>query len=392
MGIFSKVSKEAEQAAMIVMIDQLDRVYSNKSDDEYKMRGDITKSPVYDLLQRTIADLTTIKGVNKNEIDDLKKMFNALHRPNFKKIVTKYMMEKSSDSVMMTATFTVAYRTLINELSRIYTSTEATDKGFVYKPDKFSRQNDMSKFIKNFNLKIDSELTKHVRETTKSVKAGSKFKMESFVYTEGFVGSSSRFANFISDRLSAIAPYFREFGAWCRMLFPDVSVLNPISWFSNRLSNKYDSMVDKYHNIAKEYLETKKAYDEYMKKPAFRRDKKVIDTYEKMMKRYNIKMLNAKAAIRDFDQRSIKETIEQAKVEEERLLKELGIKHDEAEKKDGKSSSDTSKKTKKDSSSESESTSDTATSSSDKSSSSDDSTTESKPKKPASTDDDPFDF
>ena len=110
MGIFSKVSKEAEQAAMIVMIDQLDRVYSNKSDDEYKMRGDITKSPVYDLLQRTIADLTTIKGVNKNEIDDLKKMFNALHRPNFKKIVTKYMMEKSSDSVMMTATFTVAYR------------------------------------------------------------------------------------------------------------------------------------------------------------------------------------------------------------------------------------------------------------------------------------------
>ena len=381
MGIFKPDSNEKNQAAMIAMISQLDKVYSNKSGDDYKMAGDITKSPVYDLLQRTIADLSTIKGLSKSDVEELKKMFNALHRPNFKKIVTKYIHEKSSSAIPMTATFTVAYRTLINEMSRIYTSVEATEKGFVYKPDKFSRKNDMSKFIRGFNLKIDSELSRHVRATTKDIKVGDKFKLESFIYEEGFVGSSTRFAGFIADKLSGIAPYFREFGAWCRMLFPDVSVLNPISWFSNRLSNKYDAMVDKYHAIATEYLETKKAYEEYMEKPAFRRSKKVEDNYKKMMAKYNIKMLNAKAAIRDFDQRSIKETIEQAKVEEEKILKEMGLKQSEekksSDKNDKKTSTTTAAKSSK-----------TDSSDEDKSSSG----TESKPKKPASNDDDPFDF
>ena len=383
MGIFKPDSNEKNQAAMITMISQLDKVYSNKSGDDYKMAGDITKSPVYDLLQRTIADLSTIKGLSKSDVEELKKMFNALHRPNFKKIVTKYIHEKSSYAIPMTATFTVAYRTLINEMSRIYTSVEATEKGFVYKPDKFSRKNDMSKFIRGFNLKIDSELSRHVRATTKDIKVGDKFKLESFIYEEGFVGSSGRFAHFISDKLSGIAPYFREFGAWCRMLFPDVSVLNPISWFSNRLSNKYDAMVDKYHDIANEYLETKKAYEEYMDQPAFRRNKKVEANYRKMMTKYNIKMLNAKAAIRDFDQRSIKETIEEAKIEEEKILKEMGLKKSESDK--SVSTSDAGKdKKKKDSST----TTDKDTSSTEK-----EDKPEDKPaKKPASKDDDPFDF
>ena len=319
MSIFSKqVSPEKEQAAMVLMIDHLDKIYSNKSGDEYKMHGDITLSPVYDLLQRTIADLNTIKNVSRSEIDDLKKMFNALHRPNFKKIVTKYIAEKKSDCVIMTATFTVAYRVLIAELSRIYTSTEATESGFVYKPDQYSKQNSLSRFIRNFNVRIDSELNKSVRAATKSTGVGDKFKMEAFV------GSSAAVAKFAGEKLAKIGPFFKEFGAWCRMLFPDVSVLNPVSWFSNKLSAKYDAQVDKYHDLAKMYLETKKAYDEYMEKPAFRRNKKVEENYKKMIKTYNIKMLNAKVAIRDFDQRSIKATIEEAKREEEMLQKSGG--------------------------------------------------------------------
>lgn len=341
MGLFKKTSPEHMRESLILMVDKLDRCYSNKSGDEYKMHGDITKSPVYDLLQRTIADLNTIKGLSKMEIEDLKKMFNALHRPNFKKIVTEYIVSKKSSAIMMTATFTIAYRVLISELSRIYTSTEATANGFVFKPDKFSKKQDMSTFIRNFNVRIDHELNKNVRETTKKVDTGESFKMEAFL------GSSTAVAGALSGIAQRISPYVKEFGAWCRLLFPDVSVLNPVSWFSNILSNSYDKKVDKYHNLAKMYLETKKAYDEYMEKPAFRRNKKVEKTYLDMINKYNIKMLNAKAAIRDYDQRSIKETIEEAKREEAELEKKGKSFYEPKESNEDKSSDEKTEKVEK---------------------------------------------
>lgn len=344
MSMINRNTPEHDQAVLALMIERLDKIYTNKSGDEYKMHGDITLSPVYDLLQRTIADLSTIKGLNKIEIEEIKKMFNALHRPNFKKVVSSYIAEKKSSAIIMTATFTVAYRVLIGELSRIYTSTEATENGFVYKPDKYSKKNDMSKFIRNFNLKIDSELNKSVRATTKKPSVGEKFQMEGFI-----LGSSARFAHFISDRLADITPYFREFGAWCRLLFPDISVLNPISWFSNFLSNRYDKKVDKYHDMAKLYLETKQAYEEYMEKPAFRRNKKIEEKYKRMMNRYNIKMLNRKAEIRDYDQRAIKEMMDEAKKIDAMDFKPSSDKTDDTKpktsspKKDDSSSSTTTK-------------------------------------------------
>ena len=383
MGLFKKETAKHELAVMAAMVEKLDRCYSNKSGDEYKMHGDITKSPVYDMLQRTIADLPTIKGVSRIEIDELKKMFNAMHRPNFKKIVTDYIVSKKSEAIMMTATFTVAYRVLIGELSRIYTSTEATPTGFIYKPDKISKKQDMSSFIRNFNVRIDSELTKHVRSTTKKVDLKEKFKMEA-VAMEAFLGSSQAVAGALSGIAERISPYFKEFGAWCKMLFPDVSFLNPVSWFSNILSNTYDKKVDKYHDMAKMYLETKKAYDEYMDKPAFRRNKKVEKTYLDMINKYNIKMLNAKAAIRDYDQRSIKETMEEAKREEAAMggytaYKPEGYDDDKVDKKE-------SKKEEKVESNETESKP------SEKPEKPEKKEEEVKPSKPASNDDDPFDF
>jgi len=365
--MFAKKDAEMEKVYIAKMVSELDKIYSNKSGDEYKMHGDITLSPVYELLQRTVADLPLLKGLNKTEIADLKRMFDMLHRPNFKKIVSDYIATKRSEGVMMTATYTVAYRVLIAELSRIYTSTEATDKGFVYKPTKYSKKESMTRFIRNFNIKIDSELTKSVRATTKSVKTGNKFKMESY-FNEGFVGSSAAFAHFLSeDVFGRIAPIFREFGAWCHLLFPDVSVLNPVSWFSNILSNRYDRKVKKFNKAAALYVETKNAYDEYMKNPQFKRRKEVEAKYLRNIDKYNIKMQNAQAEIAHYDQRAIKEAIEENKRLEEmeaKMKRSQGVKttsvSDEGEK------SPTTTKV-------------------------DNPTTESKPK-PSTNDNDPFDF
>ena len=67
MALFNKKSDpEKEKVALARIVQELDRIYSNKSGDEYKMHGDITKSPVYNSIQRCVADLKSIKGFNKN--------------------------------------------------------------------------------------------------------------------------------------------------------------------------------------------------------------------------------------------------------------------------------------------------------------------------------------
>lgn len=322
MGMFKKESAEQEKIKVAVVVEQLDKIYSNKSGDEYKMRGDITQSPVYDLLQRTVTDLPLIKGFKKSDADELRRMFDMMHRPNFKKIVSEYIASKKAECIIITTTFTVAYRALISELSRIYTSTEATDKGFVYKPSKYSKNNSFAKFIRIFNLKIDQELAKSIRSSTKSIKTGKDFKMESYMM-EGFVGSSAAFAAFLNTEIfERVAPVFREFGAWCRLLFPDVTVLNPVSWVSNLLSNRYDKKVDRFQKAARLYAETKNAYDEYMKLPQFKRNKEVEVKYLRNIDKYNIKMQNAQAEIAHYDQRAIKETIE-----ENRRIEEMESKY-----------------------------------------------------------------
>ena len=95
MALVKKGNTKDDAFNIAVMVQHLERIYSNKSGDEYKMHGDITKSPSYDLIQRTVADLDTIKGLSKTDIKDLKDMFNILHRPNFKSVITKWMGDKN---------------------------------------------------------------------------------------------------------------------------------------------------------------------------------------------------------------------------------------------------------------------------------------------------------
>lgn len=284
------------------MIMRLNDIYDNKSGDEYKMSGDISKSPVYDKLQRMTADLSIIKGLNKVEIDELKKMFNMMHRPLFKKTVTQYIQHRSPEVSMITAYFTIGYRVLIAELARIYTSTEATEKGFVYKPRSFNRRLDMRKFIRAFNNNTDAELTRKVRESTKSV------LQNEYAFTESiFIGSAAAVAKALGTVADAIGPTLREISAWIGLLFGSVSELNPVSLVSSLLSKHYDNMVDKYDNAAALYFATKDAYDEYMKIPEAQRSAKVESKYLKNIETYNIKMQNLHAKIEHYDQRALKE-------------------------------------------------------------------------------------
>lgn len=288
------------QTSGIIM--RLNDIYDNKSGDEFKMKGDITKSPVYDQMQRMTADLSIIKGLNKVEIDELKKMFNMLHRPLFKKSVTQYIEHRSPEVSMITAYFTIGYRVLISELARIYTSTEATEKGFVYKPRKIDRRLDMRKFIRSFNNNTDAELTRKIRESTKSA-----FRTE-YAFTESiFIGSAAAVAKALGTVADKIHPFLAEVSAWIGLIFGSVSELNPVSLVSSILSSVYDKKVDRYENAAALYLATKQAYDEYMKLPDSQRSAKIESKYLKNIETYNIKMQNLYAKIEHYDQRALKE-------------------------------------------------------------------------------------
>ena len=141
------------------MIENLNSIYSNRSSDEYKSHGNITLSQKYSDIEKMISNLTLIKKFPKEEASDLKILFSTLHRPVFNKMVTEYIAEPNDKNVIFTAVYTVGYRVLIGELSRIYASTEATTStGIVYKPDKISRRADMNSFIKVYNANLEQRL------------------------------------------------------------------------------------------------------------------------------------------------------------------------------------------------------------------------------------------
>ena len=166
-----------DDAIILTMIENLNSIYSNRSSDEYKSHGNITLSQKYSDIEKMISNLTLIKKFPKEEASDLKILFSTLHRPVFNKMVTEYIAEPNDKNVIFTAVYTVGYRVLIGELSRIYASTEATSTGIVYKPDKISRRADMNSFIKVYNANLEQRLDRYIRSTnsddlTKPVQEG----------------------------------------------------------------------------------------------------------------------------------------------------------------------------------------------------------------------------
>lgn len=297
------------QSSVESMYKNINQIYSNKSGDEYKMAGDISRSPVYNKMQRMISDLRLLKGLSGLDIDDIKKMFDKLHRPIFKTTVTRFIKKKDDSDIVAVVLFTLGYRVLVSELGRIYASTEATKKGFVYKPDKISRKNSMNKFIRIFNDKLDMELNKFVRNNTKTI-VGESYT--DYVTLEGFVGSAAAVTAAIAALSDKIAPFFEEIGAWMDLLHLG-DILNPVSFVNHLLSRHYQSKVDKFNEISDLYIATKEAYDEYMKLPQSQRSMKVEEKYKRNMEKYDIKMKNLGAAIAHYDERAQKEAAEESR-------------------------------------------------------------------------------
>jgi hypothetical protein len=160
--IKSRDEKDYENK-MVALLVELEHVYGNKSSDEYKMCGDITKSKVYGAIENMIANLSTLKGINKNDVSNLKSMFNALHRPIYKKMVTEYLNGPNDRNSLFTCIFTCGYRVLVGELSRIFASTVATDKGLIYKPDKISKSESAARFIVAFNKDMDKKVDEYIK-------------------------------------------------------------------------------------------------------------------------------------------------------------------------------------------------------------------------------------
>lgn len=313
--------EQVENQMVTMMLYNIQSIYKNKSSDEYKMAGDITKSPEYKSIEKMVTDLKTLKGYPKSEAQDISTMFATLHKPVFKECVQAYLTEPDDRNSLYTAMFTVGYRVLVGELARIYASTEATDKGLVYKPDKISRRSDIAAFIKSYDKDLNKRIDDYIREKNSShVKSykeafsevNEDFVKESYidyneialVYQEGVMDAIKGGVN---DALGLVTNVINFFLGGIRTIFHGCKELNPISFINAVLMNSYQKKVDAFHDTVKAYEETKKAYEEYMKLPSAKRKPEIENRYRQMIERYNIAVEDRRAAIKDYDQRAIAE-------------------------------------------------------------------------------------
>ena len=286
----NKMPSAQEEAIMEHMNHALIEIYKNKSADEYKMKGDISLSSEYETIERMVSDLKILKGFSSSEAEDIKMLFLTLHRPVFKKMVSEYLASPNERNQTFTTVFTVGYRLLVGELSRIFASTEATDKGIAYKPDKISRKENAKWLIKHFNKsleqKIDTYIRSHANKQQKPVQ-------EALVEISDGFGTVAGIVSTVFDVLG--------------LIFTGAKELNPISFINAMLTRSYDNKVKKFEEVSAMYNATKEAYDEYMKIPKADRKEKIESKYMKNIDKYNIKMQNLAAQIEHYDSRAKEE-------------------------------------------------------------------------------------
>ena len=304
---FGKNNKDFDERIAAIMT-QLNHIYNNKSSDEYKMRGDITKSKAYKSIENMLANLSQIKGYPKNDTTQLKNMFNVLHRPIYKQMVSEYLTEPNERNTLFTTFFTCGYRVLIAELSRIYASTVATDKGLVYKPDRISRHKAATAFIKAFNTNIEKEIDDCIRKNSK--KSDLQIKQEAFVYQEA-LEIVSKIGGWLAAK--EIAAWLSDISEVFDMILGRFGKFNPVSLVSHILTTQYDNKVKAFYNTKDIYEETLNAYNDYMKLPESDRKAKIESKYMKNIKKYNIKMENLRAQIAHYDSRAEAEATETVK-------------------------------------------------------------------------------
>ena len=292
--IFGKKKVEDDGVDKIyieTMLDDLNDIYSNKSSDEYKCKGDITASPAYEHIELQLANLSSIKRYPSDDVTALKSLFNVLHRPIFKKLVTEYIAKADERNIVFTGVFTTGYRLLIGELSRIYASTEATDNGFVYKPDKVSRRESLIPMIRKFNVNIEQKLDDVIKRAMKKASP---------------IAEAATLAALGAAAEGVVSVIEGVFG-FLNGIFRSATAMNPVALISAILSRSYDKKVEQYEKIASEFEAAKKAYDDYKKLPVSKRKERIEHNYTKMIEKYNIKMQNLKAKIDHYDQRAMEE-------------------------------------------------------------------------------------
>lgn len=277
-----KKNRATEDDMIRTMMVSLKDIYSNKSSDLYKSHGDITIVSVYSKIEKMLADLRVIKKYPQNEGQNLRHLFNTLHRPIFKKMVAEYIHEPNERNTIFTCVYTVGYNVLVGELGRVYASTEATKDGIVYKPDKISRKNKLSGFISAYNDSLEEKLDAYIRETSKPQPT-----QESMLEIISGVGK------FINGAVTVIGKIFGR-----------AKDINPIALINSILTHTYERKVEAFEDAHDMYVATKQAYDEYMELPDSQRIQKVESKYMKNLEKYNIKMQNLKAKIDHYDQRA----------------------------------------------------------------------------------------
>ena len=287
--IKDKMPAQQEQASMEYMNQALVEIYKNKSADEYKMHGDITVSPEYATIERMVSDLKILKGFSSSEADDIKMLFLTLHRPVFKKMVSEYLASPNERNQTFTTVFTVGYRLLVGELSRIFASTEATDKGISYKPDKISRKENAKWLIRHFNKSLEQKIDTYIRSHANKQKSVQEAVVE------------------ISDGFGVVAGIVATVFDVINLIFSGAKELNPISFINALLTRSYDNKVKKFEEVSAMYNATKEAYAEYMKIPKAERKEKIESKYIKNIDKYNIKMQNLAAQIEHYDSRAKEE-------------------------------------------------------------------------------------
>ena len=244
MPIIKNKSAEKETAMMDHMNHALVEIYKNKSSDEYKMRGDISISSEYSTIERMVSDLKILKGFPSSEADDIKMLFLTLHRPVFKKMVSEYLVSPNERNQTFTTVFTVGYRLLVGELSRIFASTEATDKGIAYKPDKISRKENAKWLIRHFNKSLEQKIDTYIRSHANKQKPVQEALVE------------------ISDGFGAVAGIVATVFDVIGLVFTGAKELNPISFINAMLTRSYDNKVKKFEEVSAMYNATKEAYAE----------------------------------------------------------------------------------------------------------------------------------
>lgn len=288
-----------EYQLVATMANMLKDIYSNKSSDEYKSKGDITASSEYKTIEQMVSELKTLRGFSKSNADDIRTLFDTLHRPIFKKMVTEYIAKPNDRNTVFTTLYTVGYRVLVGELSRIFASTEATDKGIVYKPDKISKKQSMAILIKSFNSSLEKQIDSHIRSNASETSANKMDSATSDAIQEGVVADVAAVVKSVFQKapevINAISTVFTTAS----------STYNPLALINSVLSSHYDKKVEKFEKMAALYNATKEAYEEYLRIPEAQRKQRIESKYQKNLEKYNIKMNNLRAKIEHYDQRSI---------------------------------------------------------------------------------------